>query len=163
MTLWWHSDDTLMTLWWHSEHTLNTLWTHSERTLMTLWWHSDDTLYTLWTHSEHTLNICLRFDNISKTLPTDSPTWIQEMLAHLKSVTKPPLDLRLVYWTSIATYGNSKHLSRKVSPGRSQNWDQPVVPKLPKFILAHPCKQLAVTLHNQPTDHIWFGRLFAYW
>ena len=71
-----------------------------------------------------------------------------------KSVTKPPLDLGLVYWTSIATYGNSKHLSRKVSPGRSQIWDQPVVPKLPKFILAHPCKQLAVTLHNQHTDHI---------
>ena len=98
-TLWTHSEHTLNKLWTHSEHTLNTLWTCPEHTLNTLWTHSEHTLNTLWTHSEHTLNIpwtypedsqmiCRRFDKISKTLIndslTDSPTWIQEMLAHLK-------------------------------------------------------------------------------
>ena len=34
-----------------------------------------------------------------------------------------------------------------------------VVPELPKFILAHPCKQLAATLHNQPADHSLAGCL----
>ena len=61
----------------HSEHTLNTLWTHSEHTLN-----------IPWAYTEHTLKICPRVDKISKTWIndslTDSPTWIQEMLAHLK-------------------------------------------------------------------------------
>ena len=85
MTLWWHSDDTLMKLWWHSDDTLKTLWRHSEHIKNTLWTHSEHTLNTLWTHSEHTLEICPRFDKISITWINHSPTWIQAMLAHLKT------------------------------------------------------------------------------
>ena len=66
----------------HSEHTLKTLWTHSEPTLNLLWTYPE----LLWTYSQHTLKICPRFDQISKTLINHSPTWIQEMLAHLKTI-----------------------------------------------------------------------------
>ena len=71
-----------MTLWWHLEHTLNTPWTHSEHTLNTLWTHFEQ-------YPQHTLKMSPRFDKISKNINdsvTDSPTWIQEMLAHLKSL-----------------------------------------------------------------------------
>ena len=47
----------------------------------TLWKHSKHTLNTVWTY----LKICPRFDKISITLITHSLTWIQEMLAHLKT------------------------------------------------------------------------------
>ena len=68
------------------EHTVNTLWTHSKHTLNTLWTYSEHTQNIPWTYSEHTLKICPRFDQISKTLITHSPTWIQEMLAHLITI-----------------------------------------------------------------------------
>ena len=104
MTLWWHSDDTLMTLWWHSDdtlnipwryaqdltksqkhytllwNTLNTLRTHSEHTLNTLWTHSEHTLKALWTHSEHTLNIPWRY---AQDLTKSQKTWITEWLSNM--------------------------------------------------------------------------------
>ena len=81
----WH---TRCARWWNDiniEHTLNTLWTHSDHTLNTLWALSEHTLNTLWSHSEDMPKIWQNLKNMNQSL-TDSPTWIQEMLAHLKSV-----------------------------------------------------------------------------
>ena len=83
-TLWAHSEQTLNTLWTHSEHTLKKPWTHSEYTLNTLWAHSEYTMSTLWAHSDDMPKIWQNLKNINQWL-THSPTWIQEMLAHLKT------------------------------------------------------------------------------
>ena len=87
-------NDTLDALKNEMKHTLNIPWTYPEDTLNILWTcYYEPTMNLLWTYSEHTLNIswtysediCPRIDKISKTLLTHSPTWIQEMLAHLIS------------------------------------------------------------------------------
>ena len=88
---WWYAQDLtksqkddLMSHSPYPEHTLNILWTNSEYTLN-----------ILWTYSEDSLKICPWFDKISKTLltdsVTDSPTWIQELLAHLKIAWSPKI------------------------------------------------------------------------
>ena len=77
----------------------------------------------LWTNSEHTLKKCPIFDKISKTLICESPTWIQEMLAHLKisladNQSMPPEKLHLwPFWSLNAGVKKSKVACLTASAG----------------------------------------------
>ena len=86
--VWKNSDKTLTKLWRNPEETLKKVWRKSEESLKKVWRNSEECLKKVWRNSEHTLKICPIFDQISKTWIihwlTDSSTWIQEMLAHLK-------------------------------------------------------------------------------
>ena len=61
--------------------TTNKLWTYSEETLKKLWRNSDETLKKLWRYAQD-LTKSQKHESL-----THSPTWIQEMLAHLKKPT----------------------------------------------------------------------------
>ena len=72
----------------------NILWTYSEHTLNTLWTHSEPTLNIPWTYPEDMPKIWQNLKNINQLI-SHSPTWIQEMLAHLKRLPRASLVLGL--------------------------------------------------------------------
>ena len=80
------------THWTYFEHTLNILWTYPVHTLFISRTYPVLILNIPWRYPEHTLRIAWRYaQDLTKSQQhstdslTDSPTWIQEMLAHLKS------------------------------------------------------------------------------
>ena len=82
---------------------------------------SEHTLYIPCTYLELSLNIpltypgdslkiCPRFDQLSKTLPTDPPTWIKEMLAHLKALSKSQRALQLSGFAKVYALTSTKKI-----------------------------------------------------
>ena len=67
-------------------------------------WYTEHTLNLIWTYPEHTLKIWQNLKNMNYWL-TESPTDIQEMLAHLKTNTESCQFTTLVYNVLIIYFG----------------------------------------------------------
>ena len=102
----WQNVDTMLIQYWHSVETVLTKYHHDVDTLLTKCWHIVNTILAQCWHKVNNVNndnnilwLCWgnliaisgncwqNLKNLTDWL-TDSPTWIQEMLAHLKNETK---------------------------------------------------------------------------